>query len=238
SKCVFGTDKVEYLGHVISALGVGTTEDSFKDILVLVSLLTQLLKKNSFVWTDDSQTAFVQLKQAMVSVPVLRLLDFSKEFTLETDASGVGLGAVLLQEGHPIPLPMPAKIWSSISMDFIDSLPKSQGKTMILVVVDMLRGDSRVELVDRSLTAREEAIEVCKFHLKRAHDRMKSEADKHMTDREYMVGDWVYLKLQPHKQVTIRKGKQYKLSPKYYGPFQVVERVVQVAYKLKFPDSS
>ncbi|GKB65753.1 transposon ty3-I gag-pol polyprotein [Tanacetum coccineum] len=77
SKCVFGTDKVEYLGHVISAMGVGTTEDSFKDMLVL-------------------------LKQAMVSVPVLRLLNFSKEFTLETDASGVGLGAVLLQEGHPI----------------------------------------------------------------------------------------------------------------------------------------
>ncbi|GJR91412.1 retrotransposable element Tf2 [Tanacetum coccineum] len=53
---------------------------------------------------------------------------------------------------------------------------------------------------------------------------MKSQADKHRTDREYVVGDWVYLKLQPHKQVTIRKGKQHKLSPKYYGPFQIVAR--------------
>nr|GEZ59810.1 retrotransposable element Tf2 [Tanacetum cinerariifolium] len=159
------------------------------------------------------------------------------------------------------PLPMPAKIWSSIFMDFIDSLPKSQGswyvswkKTKEYAKIwnsneenNSKRSTShfsgstphfRVKLVDMSLTAREEAIEVCKFHLKRAHDMMKSQAKKHKTFREYVVGDWVYLKLKPHKQVTIRKGKQHKLYPKYYGPFQVVARVGQVAYKLKLPDLS
>ncbi|GJU59228.1 retrotransposable element Tf2, partial [Tanacetum coccineum] len=43
---------------------------------------------------------------------------------------------------------------------------------------------------------------------------------------------------KPHRQVTIRKGKQHKFSPKYYGPFQIMARVGQVAYKLQLPDSS
>nr|GEX16932.1 hypothetical protein [Tanacetum cinerariifolium] len=91
SKCVFGTDKVKYLGHVISTKGVAT--DPIK-----VEVMSQWP-----VPTNLKQLrAFEQLKQAMVRASVLKLSDFSKEFTLETDASGVGLGAILLQEGHPI----------------------------------------------------------------------------------------------------------------------------------------
>nr|GEY33060.1 retrotransposon protein, putative, unclassified [Tanacetum cinerariifolium] len=53
-------------------------------------------KRSKYVFRTD------KLKQAMISNPVLRLLDFSKEFTLETDASGMESGVVLLQEGQPI----------------------------------------------------------------------------------------------------------------------------------------
>lgn len=61
-----------------------------------------MLKKDSFLWSEESTTAFTALKQALVTSSVLKLPDFSKKFTIETYASGRGIGAVLMQENHPI----------------------------------------------------------------------------------------------------------------------------------------
>ncbi|GJT35646.1 retrotransposable element Tf2 [Tanacetum coccineum] len=61
----------------------------------------------------------------------------------------------------------------------------------------------------------------------------KQQADKGRSERQFEEGDWVLLKLQPHRQVTVRVDKQHKFSPKYYGPFKVLSKVGQVAYKLE-----
>jgi hypothetical protein len=54
------------------------------------------LRKNQFIWDSNAQRAFEQLKQAMVSTPVLALPDFQETFEIETDACEVGIGAVLV----------------------------------------------------------------------------------------------------------------------------------------------
>lgn len=64
--------------------------------------LTNLLKKNSFQWTEEADESFQQLKVAMSTVPTWALVDFTKPFVVETDAFVIGIGAVLMQRGRPI----------------------------------------------------------------------------------------------------------------------------------------
>lgn len=131
SKCSFGQQKVDYLGHVVSKDGVRVDESKIKAIkqwpvpsstkqlraflglasyylkfiknfATLAAPLIDLLKKDAFHWNDLAHQAFAVLKETLTQASILAIPDFSKPFVLETDALGTGIGAVLSQDNHPI----------------------------------------------------------------------------------------------------------------------------------------
>ncbi|XP_015940693.1 uncharacterized protein LOC107466221 [Arachis duranensis] len=102
SKCLFGMVEIDYLGHTISRNGVHMKQAKVKGYATLAAPLTDLLKKDAFLWSTEASAAFQYLKDTIISQPVLALPNFELPFELETDASGIGISAVLKQEKHPI----------------------------------------------------------------------------------------------------------------------------------------
>jgi hypothetical protein len=67
---------------------------------------------------------------------------------------------------------------------------------------------------------------------------MKVQADKHRSDRSFAVGDFVYLKLQPYVQSSLAPRAHQKLSFRYFGPYEIIDKIGSVAYKLQLLASS
>lgn len=88
------------------------------------------------------------------------------------------------------------------------------------------------------LAERQLMTQLVRQHLQRAQQKMKNQADKNRIDRQFEVGEMVFVKLQPYVQQSVAHRANHKLAFKYFGPFEILQKVGLVAYKLKLPPSS
>ncbi|MCI23079.1 hypothetical protein A2U01_0044257 [Trifolium medium] len=103
------------------------------------------------------------------------------------------------------------------------------------VLVHFLEGETRVEAVAHELRDRDEALRQLKFNLQNVQEQMKVQADKKRKEVQFEVGDWVFLKLRPHRQQSVVQRIHQKLAPRFFGPYQIIKKVGSVAYKLQLP---
>ena len=81
-------------------------------------------------------------------------------------------------------------------------------------------------------------MQVLEDNLTMAQNRMKQQAYRHRTEREFEVAYWVFVRLQPYKQISFKQQGKNKPAPKFNGPYQIIRKISPVAYELKLPDKS
>ncbi|KAL4027645.1 hypothetical protein IC575_010820 [Cucumis melo] len=130
-KCHFAKTRISYLGHYISKKGIEVDPEKIRAVKEwpapsnvrelrgflgltgyysrfvqnygsISAPLTQLLKSGAYKWTEETEAAFEKLKKAMMTLPVLAMPDFNLPFENESDASGFGVGAMLVQAKRPV----------------------------------------------------------------------------------------------------------------------------------------
>jgi len=130
-KCSFAQNSVVFLGFIVSANGVSADPEKVRAILdwpppnnihetrsfhglasfyrrfvkgfsSIMAPITECTKKGSFIWTIAAQRAFDAIKKCLTEAPILQLPNFDSSFEVACDASQLGIGGVLSQNGHPI----------------------------------------------------------------------------------------------------------------------------------------
>ncbi|XP_070017377.1 uncharacterized protein [Nicotiana sylvestris] len=257
SKCEFWTSSVVLLGHVVSNEGIkvdpkkieavqslpipssATEIRSFLSVAgyyrcfmegfsSIVAPLTRLTQKCAPIrWSDECEESFQKLNTALTTTPVLVLPSISGSYTIYYDASQIGIECVLMQEGRVISYA--SRQLKPLEKNYhVHDLDLATVVHALKIWRHYLYGVSCEDTLDK--------VKLIQEWLRTTQSRQKSYTDQKVCDVVYIAGKKVLLRVSPINGV-MRFGKKGKLSPRYIGLFEVLERIGEVAYKLTLPHS-
>ncbi|XP_073152896.1 uncharacterized protein [Henckelia pumila] len=251
SKCEFWLDRVVFLVHVISG-------DGFSSIAKPITQLTQ--KNTPFVWTHECEASFVELKKRLTSAPVLSIPSGIGGFTVYSDASHKGKSNAVADalSRKVCDLSLSTMCVSQLiedccvsGLDFETDIQPVQvyaitaEPELFIRIKEAQKTDQNVlNSIERIRTGQELEFQMAPFqelYCRKCRSPLfwddLSETPVTGPDmiREISEkGDRVFLKISPFRG-TVRFGKRGKLSPRFIGPCEILDKVGDLAYRLELP---
>ncbi|CAM8954211.1 unnamed protein product [Rhodiola kirilowii] len=105
-------------------------------------------------------------------------------------------------------------------------------------VTDYIADQPIPAAVESTLLTRDTILRNLQANIRRAQIRMEQQANAHRLDKSFAVGEWVYIHLQPYRQTSVKSGGSNKLSKRFYGPFEITDRIGMVAYRVALPPAA
>ncbi|KAL4583040.1 hypothetical protein LXL04_007604 [Taraxacum kok-saghyz] len=99
-------------------------------------------------------------------------------------------------------------------------------------------GTTNTASIEETLLEHQRIITLLKASLTRAREKMTTQANKKRQHKEFSVGEFVYLRLRNYRQHSVEARANQKLAKRFFGPFQIMERIRPVAYRLQLPATS
>jgi hypothetical protein len=99
-------------------------------------------------------------------------------------------------------------------------------------------GSTQIQAVEATLLDRDTMLQELKNKLLKAQEIMKAVADRSRFPHKFAVGDLVFVKLRPYRQISVAGRRIHKLSKRYYGPFKLTKAIGEVAFELELPPTS
>ncbi|MCO5609672.1 hypothetical protein L7F22_063903 [Adiantum nelumboides] len=251
-KSEFFIKEIKNLGHIISKEGIRMDPEKLRviDEWPEPCPLHDLTKKKAkYVWILKENTAFMQLKAKLMTQPLLVLPDLKTPFEVHCDACGDSIGAVLSQEGHPIAyesrrLNSQERGLSVYEKELISVIHALQSwKHYLLGTAFVIYTDHQTDEEVRDIRV---AFDKIKESIQSAQQTYKRAADKYRKPLQFKEGDWVLLRFTKAR-LNMTTGKNWKgeqtdhqkyymkLAKRYYGPFQILSRINETAYRSKLP---